>query len=173
VIKRTVIINYSGSFLRVFIYLFFYIYIFISNYFNCLPEFSEYRIHVFVILLMYISMISYLSLFPTFQLAQNASQRFILHLYCLVFRLLRSGILRYLHTLLYLNSDLYSDDTPDTRYHNSLSFPRHRTSKFKTAFSYTATKFYNILLPSDFCPFFLRFALPLPSSYQRFELNRI
>ena len=39
----------------------------------------------------------------------------VLHLCCLVFRLLRSGIPRYLRSLLYLNSDLHS---PDTGYHN-------------------------------------------------------
>jgi len=49
----------------------------------------------------------------------------------------------YIYSLLYLNSDLYSVDSSDTRYHDSLSFPRHRTSKLKTAFSYTATKFHN------------------------------
>ncbi|KYN29345.1 hypothetical protein ALC57_01214 [Trachymyrmex cornetzi] len=72
-------------------------------------------------------------------------QRFVLHLCCLVFRLLRSGIPRYLRSLLNLNSALHAENTPVTRCYDSLSFPRHRTSKFKAAFSYTSTKFYNVL----------------------------
>jgi len=65
----------------------------------------------------------------------------VMFLCCFVFRLLHFDIPWYL-----LYSDFLSDDTPDTWYHNSLSFSRHRISKFKAMFSYSATKFYNMLL---------------------------
>ncbi|KYM96666.1 hypothetical protein ALC62_12662 [Cyphomyrmex costatus] len=91
----------------------------------------------------------------------NIRQRFILHLCCLVFRLLHSGVPRYLRNLLYFNSDLHANNTPDTRHQDSLSYPRHRTSKFKAAFSYTATKFYNAM------PSFIRLSPSLPSFRSR------
>ena len=73
-------------------------------------------------------------------------QRFIFHLCCLVFFLLRSNTPLYLRRLLQLNSEHHSSSNPlVTRYQDCLSFPIYRSIKFCAAFSYISVKHFNFL----------------------------
>ena len=73
-------------------------------------------------------------------------QRFILHLSCLVFSLLRSNTPLYLRRLLQLNSEHHSSFNPlVTRYQDYLSFLIYRSIKFCATFSYTSVKYFNSL----------------------------
>ena len=75
-------------------------------------------------------------------------QRFVLHLCCLVFNVLQTGIPSYLRDLLHSNFEFHTDSASSTRSQTQLAFPRHRTSKFQNSFSYLAVKYFNSLPPS-------------------------
>ena len=70
-------------------------------------------------------------------------QCFILHLCYLVF-LPCFSISRRWHRL-QLNSELYFTFNSLVRYQSYLSFPIHRSTKFRAAFSYTSVKYFNSL----------------------------
>jgi len=75
----------------------------------------------------------------------NIHQRFILHLCCLTFNVLRSNTPPYLRDLLHLNHEFHSSPLPLTRSRDLLSFPSHRSLKFRASFSFTSAKYYNSL----------------------------
>lgn len=99
---------------------------------------------------------------PLFALWLDEDQgEVFLHFCYLVFRLLRSNTPPYLRRLLHSNSEFHSISTLVTRYKDCLSLPKHRSSKFQAAISYTAAKYFNDLpssAHSSFSLFFFRAA---------------
>ena len=72
-------------------------------------------------------------------------QRWILHLCCIVHKVLHSETPIYLNELLCSNSSMHSVHAPSTRRGADLSVPAHRTVKFTASFSYLSSLYYNSL----------------------------
>ena len=75
-------------------------------------------------------------------------QRWILHLCCLVYKIIRDDTPPYLRELIKRNSDFYTADNCIARSESLLAVPMHRTCKYCGSFSYAASRYYNLLPPS-------------------------
>ena len=73
------------------------------------------------------------------------SQRWKLHLCCLVFKVLSSRSPSYLYNIQPTNLSYHSSNSLSTRSQSLISIPAHRTTKFESSFSYTAAHYYNSL----------------------------
>lgn len=101
----------------------------------------------------------------------NIYQRFIIHLCRTVYNILHSNTPTYLRELIRfnMNSPLKFISRYSSRTHQ-LSCPTHRTSKFLSAFSYTAGKFFNALPSATRSPSQLSTFLFAVNSLQCFAL---
>lgn len=73
-------------------------------------------------------------------------QRYILHICCLTHSVLLHCSPSRLYSLLQTVADSRSASARDTRWQHLLAIPVHHTERFRAIFSYSAVKYYNILL---------------------------
>ena len=78
----------------------------------------------------------------------NMKQRYMVHLCCLIYKLISTGVPPYLRELLVTNHERRTDDYISTRYDYNLSVPPCHSTKFYSSFTYCSALYYNSL-PSE------------------------